>query len=84
MRIGQSQVTMQTSSKIKMNVVTIGRQGPVGTLPPDILSRLEAAEHDAKQAKQLSSQIEEMQHQMVGGMTMAIEHFLGVVSIQDN
>ncbi|WP_413285970.1 hypothetical protein [Vibrio sp. MA40-2] len=83
MNIGQSQVTMQNPSKMKMSVITMGRQGPVGTVAEDVLARAMAAELAANEAKAQSSQIAEDQTSMVDGMTMALDHYIGVISVQE-
>ncbi len=83
MNIGQSQVIMQSPSRMKMSVVTMGRQGPVGTVAEDVLARAMAAEAAANEAKAQSSQVADDQTTMVDGMTMAINHYIGVIGVQE-
>ncbi|TOP74092.1 hypothetical protein [Vibrio parahaemolyticus] len=83
MNIGQSQVSMQSPSRMKMSIVTMGRQGPVGTVAEDVLARAMAAEAAANEAKAQSSQVADDQTTMVDGMTMAINHYIGVIGVQE-
>lgn len=83
MKIGQSLVTMQNPSKMMMSVITMGRQGPVGTVAEDVLARAMAAELAANEAKAQSAQVAADQTTIVDGMTMAFDHYIGVISVQE-
>ncbi|MDW1763138.1 hypothetical protein R7040_18200 [Vibrio sp. 1069] len=83
MRAGRSMVELRTPSRTRLNVVSLGKQGPVGTVAEEVLKIATEAQTVANEAKAQSSQVAQEQTLMVDGMTMTIDHYIGVIGVQE-
>lgn len=83
MRAGRSMVELRTPSRTRLNVVSLGKQGPVGTVAEEVLKIATEAQIAANEAKAQSSQVAQEQTLMVDGMTMTIDHYIGVIGVQE-
>ncbi|WP_182027495.1 hypothetical protein [Vibrio rotiferianus] len=83
MRAGRSMVELRTPSRTRLNVVSLGKQGPVGTVAEEVLKIATEAQTAANEAKAQSSQVAQEQTLMVDGMTMTIDHYIGVIGVQE-
>ncbi|MBD1559508.1 hypothetical protein HC752_21430 [Vibrio sp. S9_S30] len=83
MKAGRSMVELRTPRKTRFNVVSMGKQGPVGTVAEEVLKMAAEAQNAANEAKAQSSQLAEDQSTMVDGMTMTIDHYIGVIGVQE-
>lgn len=83
MRAGRSMVEIRSPSRARLNVVSLGKQGPVGTVAEEVLKMATEAQAAANEAKVQSAQVAEDQSSMVGGMTMTIDHYIGVIGVQE-
>jgi len=83
MRAGRSMVEIRSPSRTRLNVVSLGKQGPVGTVAEEVLKMAIEAKAAATEAKVQFSQVAEDQSSMVDGMTITIDHYIGVLRVKE-
>jgi hypothetical protein len=83
MSAGDNQVTILKSGNPRINVVTIGVQGPVGTVAQSVLTMAEQAQAAAKQAEQLANVVQAEQQQMFSSMSLTLDHYIGALAAQE-
>ncbi|SDI10252.1 hypothetical protein SAMN04488136_1646 [Vibrio xiamenensis] len=81
---GQSKVELRTPSKQKFNVSTLGKQGPVGSVAAEVLVIAANAHTMAEEALIQTAILEQEQAEMVSGMSMTINHYIGVIGAQES
>ena len=84
MNTEKSRTELKLKHQVKLSAVTMGKQGPVGTVAENVLARAVEAEAAAKAAQSLSNQVAEQQSSMVSDMTNTLEHFIGAIEAQNN
>ncbi|MEL4241139.1 hypothetical protein [Shewanella xiamenensis] len=83
MDIGGNQVTIKQLSRLRLNVVSIGVQGPVGTVAESVLTMAQQAQHAAVMASEKAEQVSQAQLGMVSGMSLTLDHYIGAIGAQE-
>ncbi|MGI2098980.1 hypothetical protein [Shewanella glacialipiscicola] len=83
MDMGGNQVTLKHLSQPRFNVVTIGTQGPVGTVAESVLTMAQHAVQTANRANDKANQVSQDQLVMVGSMSQTIDHYIGAIGAQE-
>ncbi|MCS6257471.1 hypothetical protein [Shewanella baltica] len=81
--MGGNLVTLRHLSQPRFNVVTIGMQGPVGTVAESVLTMAQQAVQTANSASDKASQVSQDQLVMVSGMSQTIDHYIGAIGAQE-
>ena len=77
--MGGNVVTIIQQSRPRINVVSVGVQGPVGTVAESVLTMAEEAKVAAEQAMKLAEATSQEQADMVSGMILALDHYIGAI-----
>lgn len=83
MDTGANQVTIRQLSRPRINVVSVGVQGPVGTVAESVLTMAQEAKETANQASQKADEASQDQQSMVSGMTLTLDHYIGAIEAQE-
>ncbi len=83
MDMGGNVVTITQQSRPRINVVSVGVQGPVGTVAESVLTMAEEAKAAAEQATELAETTSQEQADMVSGMTLTLDHYIGAIGAQE-
>jgi hypothetical protein len=83
MDVGGNQVTIRQSTRPLINVVSIGVQGPVGTVAQSVLTMAQQAQQAASLASEKAEWVSQEQLGMVSGMSLALDHYIGAIGAQE-
>lgn len=83
METGGNQVTIRQSKRPSIHVVSIGVQGPVGTVAESVLTMAQEAVATANQASQVANDVSQEQQAMVSGMALTLDFHIGAIAAQE-
>ncbi|MDG2839963.1 hypothetical protein P7M54_24600 [Vibrio parahaemolyticus] len=83
MDTGGNQVTIRQLSRPRIHVVSVGVQGPVGTVAESVLTMAQEVQAAAQKATNTATQAMTDQSDMVTGMTLTLDHYIGAIEAQE-
>ena len=79
----KSRTALTSPKKLSIRVATVGRQGPVGTVAESVLTMAQQALTMATSASLKADATSEDQQEMVSGMTLTLDHYIGAIAAQE-
>ena len=83
METGGNQVTIRQSRRPSIHVVSIGVQGPVGTVAESVLTMAQEAVATANQAIKKVDVVSQEQQAMVSDMAITLDFYIGAIAAQE-
>ena len=83
METGGNQITIRQSRRPRIHVVSIGIQGPVGTVAESVLTMAQEAVATANQAIKKADVVSQEQQTMVSGMALTLDFYIGAIAAQE-
>lgn len=83
LKMGSNRVTVRQASSPQVNVISIGAQGPVGSIAENVLAMAQEAKALASEAKEKADEASQGQQVMVSNMAQTLDHFIGAIGAQE-
>lgn len=83
LQMGSNRVTVRQEPSPKINVISLGAQGPVGSIAENVLVMAQEAKALASEAKEKALEASQSHLNMVSSMSLTLDHFIGAIEAQE-